>query len=146
MGEQGRQKASELGMQAQQQTEQLRQSGKQLGLQGLQLAGDTSQRLAGFQQMQDQMSLDRANALMGVGNYQQSYQQQQLDQAYQDFLNQQNYPLQRLNIVPSLLQGTAGLTQGSGTQTTTTPSNPAAGLMGTALAYDALQRLGRGST
>lgn len=141
----GRQRAAELGMTAQSETEKLRQSGKQLGLQGLELASGSANNAANYQGLQDQGTLDRAGALMGAGNYVQTEQQQQLDQAYQDYLNQQNYPLQRLGIIPGLLNSTAGTTQGSGTTSTTTPSNPAQGLMGTALAYDAMQRLGRGT-
>jgi hypothetical protein len=142
LGEQGRQKAAELGMTAQSQTEQFKQSGKDLGLRGLQMAGSTAGQLAGFQQMNDSMTMDRANAMLGTGQFQEERQQKQLDQAYQDYQNQQNWPLQRLSIVPSILNG---VQMGQNSSTTQTQGqNTMQSVAGTAMAYDALQRIGRG--
>jgi len=143
-GEQGRQAASQLGMQAQQTTEQLRQSGKQLGLQGLQLAGSSAGQMANLQQMQDAMTKDRINTMLGVGQTGEQYQQKALDMAYQDFLNQQNYPWQTTSMVSSLLRGLPfqGSTQQTVTQTS--PSNPLAGALGYGMAYNAMNNLGNG--
>jgi hypothetical protein len=44
-----------------------------------------------------QQGLTGANAVFGMGTQQQGLQQQQLTEAYQNFMNQQNYPYQQLN-------------------------------------------------
>jgi hypothetical protein len=139
-GEAGRQKASELGMQAQTSTEQLRQGGQQLGLSGLELAGNTSSQLANYQTMQDQMQLQRMQAMMGVGQTVQDRNQQALDLRYQDFMNQVNWPRQNIQFRSSILSSQPmGQNQ---TTTQTTPNDPLAGAVGGLLGYQALQKLG----
>ena len=142
LGEQGRQKAAELGMQAQASTEELRQGGKKLGLAGLELAGGTAGQMAGFQSQADQMMMDRFKTMLGVGQTQEDFAQRQRDVAYEDFLNQTNYPRQNLQFLSSLLQGVPMTANSNVTQTA--PSNPIAGGVGTLLGYQALQSLGRG--
>jgi hypothetical protein len=139
-GEQGRQKASELGMQAQTATEQLRQGGEQLGLSGLELAGNTAGQMAGFGQLSDQMSMDRIKTMLGVGQATEDRQQQGLDMAYQDFMNQVNFPRQNLQFLSSLMHGVP--ISADQNTTTTTPSNPISGGIGTLLGMSALQKLG----
>lgn len=139
LGEQGRQTAAQLGMQAQTDTEKLRQGGKQLGLQGLELAGNTAGQLAGFQGLQDQMSMDRFKTMLGIGASQDDRQQQQLNMGYEDFMNQVNYPMQRLTQFGALMHGVpVGANQNT---TTTTPSNPLAALLGYGMANNAMNRL-----
>jgi hypothetical protein len=138
------QHAAEMGMTAQQQTEQLRQAGKQLGLEGLKVAGTSAGQLADFQKMSDDMTLSRMQAMLGVGQSMEDRSQKGLDMAYQDFLNQQNWPRQNLSFLSSLLSS-----QPTGTNTTsstTTPSNPIAGAAGTAIGLNALYGLGRGQS
>lgn len=82
----------------------------------------------------DQMSLleQRARAgdiqsaqlLEAVGKAQQSQQQAGLDMAYQDFLRQMNYPMDRLTQYASLLHGSPLANATQTTQTTQTPYNP----------------------
>ncbi|HEX6093725.1 MAG TPA: hypothetical protein VFZ07_10255, partial [Dongiaceae bacterium] len=141
--EQARQRAAELGMSAQQATEELRQGGENIGLQGLQIAGSTAGQLAGFQSQSDQMMMDRFKTMLGVGQTQDDYAQRQRDIAYEDFLNQSNFPRQNLQFLSSLLQGVPISANQNVTQTT--PSNPIAGAAGTALGLDALYKLGRGT-
>jgi hypothetical protein len=138
------QKAAEMGMTAQQQTEQLRQSGKQLGIQGLQIAGTTAGQLADFQKMSDDMTLSRMQAMLGVGQSMEDRSQKDLDMAYQDFQNQQNWPRSNLSFLSSMLASQP--TGTNNTTTATTPSNPIAGAAGTAIGLNALYGLGRGTT
>ena len=86
-------------MQAQQLGEQSRQYGAGLGLQA---AGQLGQ--LGSQQLQQQQ--DIAKLQSGFGGQQQALKQQGLDQAYQDFLAQQNYPYKQLGFMSDLLRGT----------------------------------------
>jgi hypothetical protein len=139
LGEAGRQKAAELGMMSQYQTEELRRAGKELGLQGLQVAGGAAGQLAQFQSQLDDLTLQRARAQMGVGQYQQDYTQQILDQRYQDFLNQRDYNRNTLTWAGGVLHGVpTGTNQ---TQTTTTPSNPLMGGLGGMMAWNAYNNL-----
>lgn len=140
-GEEGRRAAAELGMQAQSQTEQLRQAGKQLGLQGLQLAGNTAGQMADFQKLSDQMQMQRFQTMLGIGQMTEDRQQKAYDLAYEDFQNQVNWPRQNLSFMSSML---ASQPTGTNSSTTTTaPSNPMAGLAGTAMGIQALYNLGR---
>jgi hypothetical protein len=141
-GEFGRQKASELGMNAQYQTEQLRQAGKTLGLQGMQLAGNLGGQLADFQKLSDDMMTSRFQTQLGVGQMGEDRQQRALDMRYEDFQNQLNWPRTNLSFMSGLLGGPP-----TGTNTTTstsgTPTNPLAGPAAAALGYSALNNIGR---
>ena len=55
-------------------------------------------QLAGLGAQQQAIRQQQAQQLLGVGAAEQTQQQQQLDLAYQDFLRQQNFPLQQLAI------------------------------------------------
>ncbi len=150
MGEESRQfseeakrQAAAMGMEAQSQTEQLRQSGKELGLRGLTLAGSTAGQMADFQKLSDDMQIQRIQSMLGVGQMGEERQQRGFDLAYEDFMNQQNWPRQNLSFMSSLLAS-----QPTGTNTTTTattPSNPLQGLAGTAMGIQAMYNLGRGT-
>ena len=68
-----------------------------LGLaQGLGSLGTTAQRAGAFDVSQ----------LLSAGNIQQQAQQAQLNQAYQDFMAQQYYPMQQEQFLSSILRGT----------------------------------------
>ena len=92
-------------LQAQQQTEQSRQYGAGLGLQGLstqlQAAGQLGQ--LGGQQFQQQS--DIINALNAAGAQRQSRDQQILSQGYQDFLTQKQYPYQQIAFAKEMIAG-----------------------------------------
>ena len=76
-----------------------------------QAQADTAAQLAAGQQLGQQgaqaqsLGLTGAGALNTVGQQQQAQTQQGLSMAYQDFLNQQNYPQQQINQSTQTLQG-----------------------------------------
>jgi len=93
-------------MQAQQLGEQSRQYGAGLGLQGLQTglqAAGTLGQLGG-QQFQQGMDINKLQS--AYGGMEQALKQRDLDQKYQDFLNQQNYQYKQLGFMSDLLRGT----------------------------------------
>ena len=92
-------------MQAQQLGEQSRQFGANLGLQGLNTALQGAGQLGtlGGQQFQQGMDINKLQS--AYGGQQQALRQQGLDQAYQDFLNQQNYPYKQLGFMGDMIRG-----------------------------------------
>ena len=72
-----------------------------------QLLSDIQQRgsEAAFQNAQQALQRDIANK-MQIGSMQQADIQRPMDIAYQDFLNQQNYPYKQLGFMSDLLRGT----------------------------------------
>ncbi len=131
---QGRQGAFEN---AQQQFERDRNA----GFQSAGIRGNAANQLAEFQGMQDNMQLQRIQSLLGAGQAREDYNQQKLDLAYQDFINQRDAPRQNLQFLSSLLQGVP-ISANSNTMTST-PTNPVAGALGTMTGLQALYALGR---
>jgi len=128
------------GLEAQKLGEQSRQFGVTSGLQGLEAAQRGTTILGQLQQQQDQMALDRIKAQLGVGQTTEDYTQQQLDQAYNDFVNQRDANRQNLQFLSSLLQGVP--VSANQDVTTTTSTNPLAGAAGTLMGLQALYNLG----
>jgi hypothetical protein len=87
------------GLQQQGLNQQYDLGNRQLGLQG---AGQMA-NLAGLGQ---QMGYTDAAALLDLGQRQQDQTQKQYDTNYTDFLNQQNYPIEMLNVLLSAANGT----------------------------------------
>lgn len=111
-----------------QNAQQAQQFGANLGLQGLQgalqgygQAGAAAGTLGQLGQTEfgQQQAINAAQ--QQVGTVQQAQQQQQLDQAYQDFLKQQNYPYQQLAFMSDMLRGLP-LSQSAQQQYTAPPS------------------------
>ena len=111
-----------------QNAQQAQQFGANLGLQGLQgalsgygQAGAAAGTLGQLGQTQfgQQQAINQAQ--QQVGAVQQAQQQQQLDQAYQDFLKQKNYPYQQLAFMSDMLRGLP-LSQAAQQQYTAPPS------------------------
>jgi hypothetical protein len=131
----------QFGLDAQRLGEQSRQFASQQGLAGLAQAGQMGQTLANIGQVQQQGDLARLNQQQQTAAQEQALQQQLYDQQYQDFLRQQNYPLEMLQQYSSLLRG---VPVAPNTTSTTTMPNPslASQIMGTGLgalgAYKAL--------
>lgn len=73
------------------------------GLNQVQAGLNRSNQLASLGQLQQQLGISGANALFNAGQQQQTLGQQELNQAYQQFLNQANWPYQMLNIRESAL-------------------------------------------
>ena len=92
-------------MAAQQATEQSRQYGAGVGLQGLSTQLQAAQQLGslGAEQMAQQQQI--INAMQNVGQNRQAMNQQQLSQQYQDFLTQKQYPYQQLSFLMEMLKG-----------------------------------------
>jgi hypothetical protein len=78
-------------------SEQSRQYGAGLGLQGQQAAMQGAGALGTLGNLQYQQQMGINNLQQAYGGMQQDIQQQQLNTQYQDFLNKQNYPYQLLN-------------------------------------------------
>jgi len=92
-------------MQAQQLGEQSRQYGAGLGMQGLQTGLQAAGQLGqlGSQQFQQGMDINKLQSVYGGQMQQQA--QRPLDQAYQDFQNQQNYPYKQLGFMSDMIRG-----------------------------------------
>ena len=116
MGEQSRQFGAGLDWQAQQAGEQSRQYGAGLGMQGLQqqlaaavaqgqmTQAEADQRLRAGQQMFEQQSaIGTMQNQIGMQQY--GRDQQQINNAYGDFVNQQNYPYKQLGFLSDMLRG-----------------------------------------
>ena len=110
------------------QAQQAQQFGANLGLQGLQgalsgygQAGQAAGTLGQLGQTQFGQQQDINTAQQQVGAVQQAQAQQNLDQGYQDFLKQQNYPYQQLAFMSDMTRGLP-LSQSAATQYTAPPS------------------------
>jgi hypothetical protein len=121
--------------------EQSRQFASQQQLAGFGQAGQMGRTLAEIGQTQQQSDIARLNQQQQTAAQSQALEQQQLDMDYQDFLREQNYPLEMLQQYSSLLRGVPVTPN---TTSTTTMPNPsvASQIMGTGLgalgAYKAL--------
>jgi hypothetical protein len=87
------------------------------------------------------MLLDRIRSQLAVGQTGEDYRQQQLDVGYNDFVNQRDSNRQNLQFLSSILRGVP-IAANSDVQTTT-PTNPLAGIMGSATGLNALYNLGK---
>ena len=98
----------------QQLAEQSRQYGAGLGLQGLQTAIQGAGQLGTLGQQGFTQDMDINKLQAQYGSQQQAMEQGKLDQQYQDFLTQQQYPYQQLgfytDILGSGLRGASGVT------------------------------------
>ena len=92
-------------LQAQQSNINQQQFGANLGLQGLQTALTGANTLGALGGQQFQQGMDINKLQNAYGGQQQALQQQGLDQAYQDFLNQQNYPYKQLGFMSDMIRG-----------------------------------------
>jgi hypothetical protein len=110
----GSQKAFEAAQQAQ-------QFGTSAGLQGFGQALQGASTLGNLGQTQFAQQQGINTAQQNVGAIQQAQAQQGLDQAYQDFLKQKNYPYQQLAFQSDMLRGLP-LSQAAQQQYTAPPS------------------------
>lgn len=92
-------------LQAQQLGEQSRQYGAGLGMQGLQTALQGAGQLGALGGQQFQQGMDINKLQSAYGGQMQQQAQRPLDMAYQDFLNQQNYPYKQLGFMSDLVRG-----------------------------------------
>jgi len=99
------QQRAQYGLSGQQLGEQSRQYGAGLGMQGANLGLQAAGTLGGLGQSQYQQGMGINQLQNQYGAQQQALQQQGLTQAYQDFLNQQNYPYRQLGFMSDLIRG-----------------------------------------
>ena len=92
-------------MQAQQLAEQSKQYGAGYGMQGLQTAIQGAGQLGTLGGQEFAQGMDINKLQNAYGGQQQALQQQGLTQAYQDFLNQQNYPYKQLGFMSDMIRG-----------------------------------------
>jgi hypothetical protein len=103
MGEQSRQYGAGLLMQDQQLGEQSRQYGAGLGMQGLQTGLQAAGQLGQLGQTQYGQQMGINQLQNQYGGQQQQQTQRYLDQDYQDFQNQQNYPYKQLGYMSDMI-------------------------------------------
>lgn len=115
MNNQYGQAQSSLGLQANNQNNQYAAQAGQLNL-------ARGQAQAGLGQLTQQLSTNDMNNVMQVGNMQQAHTQQGLDMAYQDFVNQRDYPRQDLNWMSGILNRTPVSANSSVYSTNTQPA------------------------
>lgn len=92
-------------LQAQGMGEQSRQYGAGLGMQGLQTGLQSASTLGQLGQTQygQQMGINQLQNAYGTQQQQQA--QRPMDMAYQDFMNQQNYPYKQLGFMSDMIRG-----------------------------------------
>jgi len=94
------------GMQtAFEQARQAQQFGADLGLRGAGMGLQAAGQLGQLGQTQFGQQKDVIQGLLSAGGQQQGLEQQRLGQAYQDFLNQRQYPYQQLAFMSDMLRG-----------------------------------------
>jgi hypothetical protein len=119
-------------LEAQRLAEQSRQFGAQQGLAGMAQANQSAQTLGNLGSSQQQAQQALYGQQQATAAQTQALQQQYYDQQYQDFLRQQQYPMEQLRQYSGLLQGVPVTPN---TTTTTSAPGPSLGaqLMGTGL-------------
>lgn len=135
----------QYGLQAQQLGEQSRQFGANLGLQGLQSAAQAGQGLGQLGAQQQASNLSLLQQQQSTAAQQQELNQQYLTQAYQDFLNQMNYPNQQLQNFSAILHGISP-SAGSSSMITAAQPSLAQQLMGGGIGALGLSNLLGGKT
>jgi len=99
------QQRAQFGQAAQQLAEQSRQYGAGYGLQGLGTALQAAGQLGNLGQAEFGQAKDIIGLQSQLGAQQQALRQQGLTQAYQDFLNEQNYPYKQLGFMSDMIRG-----------------------------------------
>jgi hypothetical protein len=117
-----------------QQAQQAQQFGANLGLQGLGLAGQAAGTLGQLGQTQYGQQMGINQAQMQAGAQQQAMEQQKLNQQYQDWANQMNYPYKQLGFMSDILRGAGQLSTTAGQQMYQAPPSVASQLGGIAQA------------
>jgi hypothetical protein len=97
--------SAQYGQAANQLQEQAKQYGAGFGLQALNTGMQGMQNYANLGANYNNQQMNIANAQNQMGTQAQNYQQQQLTQNYNDFLNQQNFPFQQIGQLSNVLRG-----------------------------------------
>ena len=139
LGDDSRRAAGQMDLSAQEINERNKLSANELGLQGYLAALQSAQTQGALGQAEDDMMLNRIRTQLGVGQAEEDYRQQELDQAYNDFVNQRDAERQNLQFLSSILRGVP--ISANQDVTTTQPTNPLAGLLGTAMGTQTLMQM-----
>ncbi len=119
--------AGELGrVQGAQAAEDMAQ--RNFDLQTMNFTADQAKQVSALEQQARAGNIQAAQLLEAIGKSNQAYQQAGLDTAYQDFLRQQNYPTEQLQLYSNILQGLP--IANAGTSETQVPTNPLKDLLG----------------
>ncbi len=118
------QMAAQYGLAGQQAAEQSKQFGANYGMQGLQTGLTASGQLGGLGAQQFQQGMDVNQLQAAYGAQKQAMGQQGLNQAYQDYQNQREYPQQQLSNMANMMRGLpiGSTTNYTGTQNPGSPS------------------------
>jgi hypothetical protein len=140
-----RQANQQADLDRQRMAEQSRQFGSQQGLAGLAQAGQMGQTLANIGSAQSQSDQARFGQQTSTAAQQQVLNQQRLDQQYQDFLRQRDYPMEQMQQYSSLLRGVPVAVNSTSTTyapTASIGSQLVSGGLGAAALYNTANRAG----
>lgn len=108
-GESSAAREAQLSMDAQKAAEQSRQFGTTAGLQGSNQAINAATSLGNLGAQTQTAGIDLAKAQEAFGAMNQQQQQQALEIAYQNFIEQKSYPYKQLGFMSDLLRGSSNL-------------------------------------
>lgn len=114
-----RMQAAQLGQQAQQFQAGL---GKDIGLAGLQAGLEASSKQGALAATEQATDLERLKAQSASAGESQAMKQEELNQAYQQFMDQQNYQKSQLDYLSQILRGNAAALGTTQTQYAPAPS------------------------
>jgi hypothetical protein len=117
---------------------QANQQSQQAQLQALGFSGQQAQQMVGFGEAGRAADIQNAQLLENIGRSQMGREQEGLDIAYQDFVRQQAFPEQQLQMYSSVLRGVP--VQPGVTTTAYAPYNPLQQALGAGLAGIGLYR------
>jgi hypothetical protein len=103
--QQNAQQRAQYGLAGANLAEQSRQFGAGLGLQGLQQKLAAAGMLGNLGQQQFGQEMGITQGQLGMGGQQQAFNQQMLNQQYQDFINQQQFPYKQAEFAMGILRG-----------------------------------------
>lgn len=113
-------------------------SSTNMGLQALGFANQSANQLSGLGEIGRATDIQNAQMLESIGDTQRVQQQRMLDLGYEDFLRQQAYPEQQLQLYSSILRGVP--VEPTVTQTMYQPNNPGQAALGLGLGAIGLYR------
>jgi hypothetical protein len=139
-GELGRVQAAQAAEQARIQSAQAAENraAQQQQLQALGFSAEQAQQMVGLGGQERAASIQDAQLLENIGRSQRAFEQEGLDIDYQNFIRQQAFPEQQLQMLSGILRGVP--VQPSVTQTAYAPFNPMQQLAGAGLAGIGLYR------
>jgi len=117
------------------------QFGTQAGIQGAGQAAQAGAALGQLGTQQQAAGLELAKAQEAFGGMGQAERQKALDQAYQDFITQQQYPYKQLGFMSDILRGSANLAGTGGKTIYEAPGSGTAQLLGTGLGAASIYNL-----